>query len=140
MIDRNINRKYFSDKKLDDFFDLCFSVKDKLVLLNEPRFAQFVNDDIKFIMQSVRQVDHVVGFTKFLIYFRIDHDPELYEILADQIKKNIANFNTDELLTALVNFSHSLNPETTSLFELANDEFIYRLDSNFNATSRDLYI
>lgn len=75
-----------------------------------------------------------------MVFFRIAQDPELYELLADQIKKNIKKFTTDELLTVLVNFSHSLSTEAASLFECTNDEFIDRLDINFNAVSRDLYI
>lgn len=83
MINTNINRKYFSDKKLDDFFTYCFTMKDPTILMNELRFVQFVEFDLKFIMQSLRQMDHIVGFSKFLVFFRIENDPELYEILAD---------------------------------------------------------
>ena len=52
----------------------------------------------------------------------------------------MALFTTDELLTCLVNFSHSLSPETSSLFELSCNEFVFRLDTNFNAVKRDLYL
>lgn len=140
MIERNINRKYFSDKKLEDFFDLCFSVKNLNLLKNDPRFVQFIEYDLKFIIQSLRQVDHIVGFSKFLVFFRIEDDPEVYEILADQVKRSLARFTTDELLTILINFSHSLSTESQDLFSLANDEFANRLDSNFNAVSREAYI
>jgi hypothetical protein len=47
---------------------------------------------------------------------------------------------TDEILTILVNFSHALSPEAGDLFEVANSDLVYRLDMNFNAASRDLYI
>ena len=83
----------------------------------------------------------IVGFTKFFVFFKIeDRHPEYYDILADQVKGNIAHFTTDELLTCLVNFTHSLSPETNTLFDLACDEFVYRLDSNFNASKRELYL
>ncbi len=44
------------------------------------------------------------------------------------------------MLTVLVNFSHSLSTETASIFEIANTEIVYRLDTNFNPDSRELYI
>jgi hypothetical protein len=43
-------------------------------------------------------------------------------------------------LTILVNFSHSLSPEAKEIFEVANDDFVNRLDSNFNAHQREIYI
>jgi hypothetical protein len=49
-------------------------------------------------------------------------------------------FTTDQVLTVLVNFSHSLSPETKEVFDLANDDLVYRLDANFNAVSREAYI
>lgn len=60
--------------------------------------------------------DNIIGFTKFVVYFKIDHDPEIYDILADQIAKNMNRFTVDEILTALVNFTYTLSPETASLF------------------------
>jgi hypothetical protein len=42
-------------------------------------------------------------------------------------------FTTEEILTCLVNFSFSLSTETAAIFELACDEFVYRMDVGFNA-------
>ena len=75
-----------------------------------------------------------------MVFFKLSDDPELYELLADGIKKSIKNFTTDEILTILVNFSHSLSTETSSLFEIVNGEFVYRLDTNYNPDIKDLYI
>ena len=78
---------------------------------------------------------------KFAIFFRLGgEDPELFELLADMFKKNVGYLTTDQVLTILVNFSHSLSPETKEVFDIANDDLVFRLDSNFNATSRDVYI
>ena len=44
------------------------------------------------------------------------------------------------MLTVLVNFSHSLSPDTKEVFEVANEDFINRLDSNFNASDREIYV
>lgn len=76
----------------------------------------------------------------FVIFFRISDDPEIYELLADVVKRNIARLTTDQILSLLVNFSHSLSPETVSVFEVAAGDFVFRLDGNFNATSRELYV
>lgn len=83
----------------------------------------------------------MVGFTKFFVFFKVENlQPELYEVLAGQIKKRLNYLTIDEMLTCLVNFSFSLSPETSELFELVNDEIVYRLDVNFNAAKRELYV
>ena len=43
-------------------------------------------------------------------------------------------------MTILVNFSHSLSPETQEVFDIANEDLVARLDTNFNAASREVYI
>jgi predicted nucleic-acid-binding protein len=52
----------------------------------------------------------------------------------------MARFKTEEILTILVNFSYSLSPEASSIFEIANTELAYRLDTNFDPEHRDLYV
>ena len=49
-------------------------------------------------------------FTKFILYFKIDDDPEIYELLCDLICKKMINLNIDELLTILVNLTQTLSP------------------------------
>ena len=44
-------------------------------------------------------------FTKFLLYFKVDDDPEVYELLCDSVSKKIQYFKIDELLQVLVNLS-----------------------------------
>lgn len=39
MIQKNINRKYFQEKKLEEFFSLCFSIKKP---------EKFYEEDYKF--------------------------------------------------------------------------------------------
>ena len=93
------------------------------------------------IVQSIKEPANLVEFVKFAIFFRLSgEDPELFEILSDQVRKNIGQCTTDQILTILVNFSHSLSPEAQEVFEIANDDFIYRLDVNFNATAREIYL
>ena len=48
MIEKNINRKYFSEKKLEDFFEECFSLKNAAAFLEEDkRFKSFIAHDLK---------------------------------------------------------------------------------------------
>ena len=35
MIEKNINRKYFSEKKISDFFDECFALKNPAAFAEE---------------------------------------------------------------------------------------------------------
>jgi hypothetical protein len=97
MIDKNINRKYFSERKIDPFFTQCFSLKrpDQFIQ-DEPRFSHFINDDLKLIVQSVKEPANLVEFTKFAVFFKLSgEDPELFELLADQIKKNCNSMTVD---------------------------------------------
>jgi hypothetical protein len=47
---------------------------------------------------------------------------------------------TDQLLIILVNFAHSLSTESQEMFDVVNNDLVYRLDSNFNANSKEIYI
>ena len=40
----------------------------------------------------------------------------------------------------LVNFAHSLSTESQEMFDVVNNDLVYRLDSNFNASSKEIYI
>lgn len=40
----------------------------------------------------------------------------------------------------LVNFSHSLSPEAQTVFEMANEDFVFRLDTNYNTKTREVYL
>jgi len=83
MIETNVNRKYFSEKRLDDFFEACFSLKHPQAFVEEERkFQGFLLQDLKLIIQSVKQPDNLVELVKFAVFFRAE-DPEVYELLAD---------------------------------------------------------
>ena len=142
MIESSINRKYFSEKKLDVFFEQCFALKGpKAFVEEEKKFHSFLVNDLKLIIQSLKDVVNIVEMVKFAVFFRIGgEDPEVFELLSDQVQKNIKRMTTDQVLTVLVNFSHSLSPDTKEVFEVANEDFINRLDSNFNASDREIYV
>ena len=47
-----------------------------------------------------------------MVFFGIDDDPEIFDYLTDNILKKMRAFTIDDLLTILVNFSYTLNPNT----------------------------
>ena len=48
MIEKNINRKYFSEKRLSDFFAECFSLKNPASFAEENmKFKSFLMYDLK---------------------------------------------------------------------------------------------
>lgn len=51
MIEKNINRKYFSEKKCEEFFTQCFSLKDPQRFKEEdPKIQEFIEKDIKMLV------------------------------------------------------------------------------------------
>jgi len=71
LIEKNINRKYFSEKKCEEFFTLCFSLKDPVKFKEEdPKLQVFLEKDLKMLVQSVREPLNLVEFTKFAVFFR----------------------------------------------------------------------
>jgi len=93
------------------FFELAFTIKNIHAFLQNEKIQKFLAHDLKFIVQSVQMVDNLTDFVKFCTYFKLDNDPELYELLADQVKKRMGEFQVEEMLQILVNLSHSLTPE-----------------------------
>ena len=79
-------------------------------------------------------------FTKFLLYFKVEDDPEVYELLCESICKRVQFFRIDELLTVLVNLSQSLSPAVQEVYEVANLELVERLDNNYDPSARQLHI
>ena len=108
--------------------------------MNEKKFKDFVYNDLKIILQLVNGTDNVEKFCKFMVFFKVDEDPELITVLCDNIARQMSKFTTDEILTILVNLSHTLSPEALQIYFLANSEFVERLNANFNPENSDLYI
>ena len=51
----------------------------------EKKFYNFVYYDLKQLLQLVSSPENLTNFTKFMVFFRVDEDPELFEILTEQI-------------------------------------------------------
>ena len=79
-------------------------------------------------------------FTKFLLYFKVEDDPEVYELLCDQICKKMTTLNIDELLTILVNLTQTLSPEVAEVWTVSNNEIVERLNQNFDPIARQVFI
>ena len=77
---------------------------------------------------------------KFLLFFKVDEDPELYELISEKICVKIQYFTIDEMLTVLVNLSQTLSPAVHEVFEVANLELVERLDNNYDPMARELFI
>lgn len=74
------------------------------------------------------------------MFFRVDEDPEIVDTLIETISKRIKTFTTEQLLTTIVNITHTLSSSALELMILINEEFAERLSENFNPKERDLYI
>ena len=49
----------------------------------EQEFYSFVYYDLKQVLQLVTGTGNLVNFTKFMVFFKVDEDPELVEILTE---------------------------------------------------------
>lgn len=84
--------------------------------------------------------ENLVNFSKFLVFFKVDEDPELYEIVTESICKGIKKLTIDDLLTVVANMSQTLSPTTTEIFRVVNEELCVRLSNEHNPTSLDLVV
>lgn len=112
MIEKGINRKFFREDRLEGFFEKCFSLSQEhaQALMSDSKFKEFVYRDLKTIIQLVSGTENIEKFTKFMVFFNVDEDPELLEYLCFNIEKKMQYFTTDEILTILVNLQHTLTP------------------------------
>lgn len=78
--------------------------------------------------------------TNLLVFFRADEDPELYEVLCDEICKHIKRFNVDQLLTMLANLRHTLSPAVLEVYSVVNDELGQRLHNDYSSQNVGNYI
>ena len=106
----------------------------------EKKFQDFLYNDLKHIFQITANPVNMVEFVKFLLFFKVDKDPELYELICENICKKIQFFTVDEMLTTVVNLSHTLSPAVHEVFEVANLELVERLDNNYDPMSSQLLI
>jgi hypothetical protein len=80
-------------------------------------------DDLKAIIMKIDNPANFVEFTKFIVRFGAEDDPEVFDLLAEGIGRALRKMTVEQILTILVNFAHSLNPNAHDLFVAANQEF-----------------
>ena len=78
---------------------------------------------MKVILQRVDSPQNFVEFSKFIVFFGADDDPEVFDCLSDGINAKMRMMPVEDILTILVNVAHTLNPNSQGLFEAANQEF-----------------
>jgi hypothetical protein len=61
-----------------------------------------------------------VDFTKFVVFFGVNDDPEIFDLLCDSIVRNIRSVRVDDILTIIVNYAYTLAPNTKEIFNAAN--------------------
>ena len=84
--------------------------------------------------------EYLTEFSKFLIFFKVDEDPELVELLCDQVCKRVKDFTIDEHLTILTNLAHTLNPAYEDVFQSVTSEFEERLAGDYITQNHELYL
>lgn len=91
-------------------------------------------------MQILTDTDNFVQVTNLLVRFKADEDPELIEVLAEEICKHIKNFQVDQILSILANLRHTLSPTVLEVYKVVNQEFSERLHDGYNSKNANLYI
>ena len=65
---------------------------------------------MKVILQCIDQPESIVHLMKMVVFFSVDDDPEIYDLLTDSIVLKVRKLKVDDILTVVVNFAHTLNP------------------------------
>lgn len=50
MIEKNLNRTYFKETKLETFFEKCFALVEPEKIMEDPKFKEFIYYDTKYIV------------------------------------------------------------------------------------------
>ena len=81
-----------------------------------------------------------MDFVKFIVFFGVDDDPEIFDLLTDAILIKLRYVNIDDLLTIVVNFAHTLHPNAQTIFDAANQEVGQRIRNEYSAPTPDLFL
>ena len=73
LIESNINRTHFSEKKLETFCIKCFNLQNpvKFKESNE-RLYRFLYDDLKVILPCIDQPESIVHLMKMVVFFKVE--------------------------------------------------------------------
>ena len=67
-----------------------------------------------------------------MVFLKIDHDPEIIELICDISCAKVQKIETNALLEIGVNMAHTLHPSSVDVFETINSAVVERLSENFN--------
>ena len=73
-----------------------------------------------------------------MVFFKVDEDPELFELISESVCKGVKKYTVDDLLNILANVTQSLSPTTVEMYRVINEELCIRLTHEHNPTSLDL--
>ena len=61
-----------------------------------------------------------MDFTKFVVFVGVNDDPEIFDLLCESIVRNIRSVRVVDILTIIVNYANSLDPNTKDIFNAEN--------------------
>ena len=73
-----------------------------------------------------------------MVFFKVDEDPELFELISESVCKGVKKYTVDDLLNILANVTQTLSPTTVEMYRVINEELCIRLTHEHNPTSLDL--
>jgi hypothetical protein len=82
----------------------------------------------------------LVEFVKFIVFFGVDDDPEIFDLLTDAIIIKMRYVKVDDILTIVTNFAHTLHPSAQLIFDAANQEIMQRINNEYSAPTPDLFL
>lgn len=95
---------------------------------------------MKYILQILQDVGNLVQVTNLLVFFQADEDPELIEIIVDEICKHLKRFSVDQILIMLANMRHTLSPSVLNLYGVVNSEFVERMHDGYTTKDSNNYV
>lgn len=111
LIERHINAKFYDEKKIDAFFTKCWQLQDaRRFKQAHPRFQQWLHDDFKVIMTKTLKPSTMVQFSKLVVFFQANDDPEIFDLLSDGIARTLTAMPVEGILTCIVNLAHTGTP------------------------------
>lgn len=88
LIESNYNRNYFREDKFDIFFEKVFSLSNQMLLYDNAIFQDWITYDLKYIIQVIIKQKSILNMSKFVVFMKVEDDPEIIELLCDTVCKH----------------------------------------------------
>jgi hypothetical protein len=138
-IEKFMNRTYYNESKLEEFFEKAFHSNNTEALRNSEKFQSFINEDLTMIITQSSNPESISQWAKFCTRFNVT-EPDTWHVLKESFEEFSNRFTVDELLTVLVNISHSLSVDSVKLFDVANVELTKRLRRTYKPSGDEMMI